>query len=92
MSNAALRKLWMDKLPAQMAQILASLPNDLKLQRLAERADKIYDNKPAGTIFTTIQTPTVYSVYLHELIHIKECLADLASLTNHHASKILHAE
>lgn len=41
MSDSLFRKLWLDKLPAQTTQILATLPVDLDLLKTAEIADKI---------------------------------------------------
>ncbi|CAE1269164.1 unnamed protein product [Acanthosepion pharaonis] len=42
--------------------MLVSLPDDLDLQRLAEIADKIYENKPPGTASATPLQPIVSSV------------------------------
>lgn len=44
MSEVVLKKLWMDKLQTHTTQILASLPDDLQLEKIAEIADKIHDN------------------------------------------------
>lgn len=89
-----LRKLWVEKL--QTTQILASLPDDLEIQRLAETVDKIDDNKTNGTVFTAIQTPSATSVNeSHELIHIKKkSLGDLTVQlkTINHLLKILESD
>ncbi|CAE1227213.1 unnamed protein product [Acanthosepion pharaonis] len=80
MSDIVLRKLWMDKLSPQTSQILVSLPGDLDLQRLAEIADKIYENKPPGTASATPLQPIVSSVCeSQELSKIKDCIAELTS-------------
>lgn len=80
MSDTVLRKLWMDKLSPQTSQILVSLPDDLDLQRLAEIADKIYENKPPGTASATPLQPIVSSVRdSQELSKIKDCIAELTS-------------
>lgn len=78
MSDTVLCKLWMDKLHSQTTQILALLQDDLELEQLAEIVDKIYNNKPMGTVFTAIQTLSIISVNdSHKLICIKESLANL---------------
>ncbi|CAE1310342.1 unnamed protein product [Acanthosepion pharaonis] len=80
MSDTVLRKLWMDKLSPQTSQILVSLPDDLDLQRLAEIADKIYENKPPGNASATPLQPIVSSVRdSQELSKIKDCIAELTS-------------
>lgn len=74
-SNTVLPKLWMDKLHTNTTQILASLPDDLDLQKLAEITDKINDNKPTNAVFAAIQSPSVTVVSdSHELL---KSLADL---------------
>lgn len=57
MSDAVLQQLWLDirKLNVNTVQILASLPDDITLQKLAEIADKIADNEPATPVYATIQ-------------------------------------
>lgn len=41
MSDAVLQQLWLDKFNTSTVQILASLPEDINLQKLSEIADKI---------------------------------------------------
>lgn len=80
MSDTDLCKLRMDKLSPQTSQILVSLLDDLDLQRLAEIADKIYENKPPGTTSATPLQPIVSSVGdSQELSKIKDCIAELTS-------------
>ncbi|CAE1234407.1 unnamed protein product [Acanthosepion pharaonis] len=55
MSDSLFRKLWMDKLPTHTTQILATLPEDLDLEKTAEIADKISD---AATI-SSVNAPTL---------------------------------
>ncbi|CAE1291676.1 unnamed protein product [Acanthosepion pharaonis] len=44
MSDTLLRKLWLDKLPTHTAQILATLPEDLNLLRVAAITDRIVES------------------------------------------------
>ncbi|CAE1293083.1 unnamed protein product [Acanthosepion pharaonis] len=50
MSKTLLRKLWLDKLPTHTAQILATLPEDLDLIRVAEIADRIVEARTLNNI------------------------------------------
>lgn len=43
MSEPVLRRLWVDKLPTTMAQILAPFSDDADLEKLANMADKIHN-------------------------------------------------
>lgn len=45
MSEALLRKLWLDKLPTHTAYILATLPEDLDLLRVAAIANRIVETR-----------------------------------------------
>lgn len=45
MSDSLIRKLWIDKLPIHTAQILATLPEDLDMLKMAEIAHKINEAK-----------------------------------------------
>ncbi|CAE1313512.1 unnamed protein product [Acanthosepion pharaonis] len=59
MSDTVLRQLWLDKLHVNTIQILASLPEEIELQKLA---DKIADNKPARPVYAATQRQPVASV------------------------------
>ncbi|CAE1297217.1 unnamed protein product [Acanthosepion pharaonis] len=62
MSDTVLRQLWLDKLHVNIIQILASLPDELELQKLSEIANKIADNQPASPVYSAIQRQPVASV------------------------------
>ncbi|CAE1286036.1 unnamed protein product [Acanthosepion pharaonis] len=62
MSDTVLRQLWLDKIHGNTIQILASLPDEIELQKLAEIADKIADNQPASPVYAATQRQPVASV------------------------------
>ncbi|CAE1303359.1 unnamed protein product [Acanthosepion pharaonis] len=62
MSDTVLRQLWLDKLHVNTIQILASLPDEIEIQKLAEIADKIADDQPASPVYAATQRQPVASV------------------------------
>lgn len=51
---------WLDKLNLNMVQILASLPEDINLQKLAEIANNVADSEPATPVYAmTIKSHSV---------------------------------
>ena len=49
----SVKKLWTDKLHTHTTQILASLPEDLDLERVSEIADRIHENNQNQNIYAT---------------------------------------
>lgn len=62
MSDTVLRQLWLDKLHVNTIQILASLIDEIELQKLAKIADKITDNQPASPVYAATQRQPVASM------------------------------
>lgn len=50
--------MWEGKLQPHTTQILASLPHELQLERVSERADKIHDNNQDKSIYATSYSTT----------------------------------
>ncbi|CAE1280150.1 unnamed protein product [Acanthosepion pharaonis] len=67
MSEASLRKLWIDKLPTHTAQILATLPEDLDLLRVAAIADKIVEKKTLTSIHISLTNSTSHDYILQKI-------------------------
>ena len=51
MSETVLKKLWTDKLHTHTTQILASLPEDLDLERVSEIANRIHENNQNQNVY-----------------------------------------
>ena len=58
MSETVLKKLWTDKLHTHTTQILASLPEDLDLERVSEIADRIHENNQNQNVYATSYNST----------------------------------
>ena len=58
MSETVLKKLWTDKLHTHTPQILASLPEDLELERVSEIADRIHENNQNQNVYATSYNST----------------------------------
>lgn len=58
MSETLLKKLWLDKLPTHTAEILATLPDDLELVKVAEMADKITETREINSTHFTESNST----------------------------------
>ncbi|CAE1317917.1 unnamed protein product [Acanthosepion pharaonis] len=58
MSESLFRKLWLDKLPPYTSQILATVPDDLDLSRIAEIADKINEVPSISSVDSTLSDST----------------------------------
>lgn len=58
MSDAVLKNFWTDKLQPHTTQILASLLDELELEKLSEIADKIYDNNQDKSVHATSYSTT----------------------------------
>lgn len=73
MSETVLKKLWTDKLNTHTTQILASLPDELELEKVSEIADKIHDNSQDQNVYaTTTQTNTPDKV-----TELSQCITNL---------------
>ena len=90
MSEPVLRRLWIDKLPTLMGQILAPLTEKNSLSELADAADKIhvgYDRQHINALSSTSQTKgSDYNRLERELTEIKEQLRQLTTHDHHSRS------
>lgn len=80
MSESLFRKLWLDKLPPYTSQILATLPDDLDLSRIAEIADKINDVPNIGSVDSPVPTDAAMMDVIEQL---KQQLERLSTQVQH---------
>ncbi|BHF76141.1 hypothetical protein SprV_0501923900 [Sparganum proliferum] len=57
MDDAIFRKIWLEKLPVPMQQVLAMLDSKTPLEKLANHADRIKECYPIGASCSNIQQP-----------------------------------
>lgn len=80
MSESLFRKLWLDKLPPYTSQILATLPDDLDLSRIAEIADKISDVPTISSVDSPVPTDAAMRDVIEQL---KQQLERLSTQVQH---------
>lgn len=81
MSEVVLKKLWMDKLQTHTTQILASLPDDLQLEKIAEIADKIHDNNQDKNVYATSHAPTDTATLTDKSSELSQLYKQMANLS-----------
>lgn len=78
MSEVVLKKLWMDKLQTHTTQILASLPDDLQLEKIA---DKIHDNNQDKNVYATSHAPTDTATLTDKSSELSQLYKQMANLS-----------
>ncbi|CAE1294670.1 unnamed protein product [Acanthosepion pharaonis] len=58
LTDKILKQLWLDKLKPHMVQIIASLPEDIDLAKIAEIADRIAGSEPATPVLSANSSTT----------------------------------